>query len=83
MPASDKVAETINPGKNDDADSTMNRLITNFIIRMNGSDVTVSMFYNHHFYADLETGDVEEMHDDMIIHTIYERVVYEAFEKNA
>ena len=81
MPASDKVAETINPGRDDD-DSTTNRLITNFVIHMNGSDVTVSMFYNDHFYADLETEDVEEMHNDMIIDTIYERVVYEeAFEK--
>ena len=80
MPASDKVVEPINPGQDND-DSTANQLQTNFVIRMNGSDVTVPLFYNDNFYADPETGDVEEMNDDMIIGTIYEKVVYEAFEK--
>ena len=74
MPVSDKVAG------NDD-DSTTNRLITNFIIHMHDSDLTVPMFYDAHFCTDLETGDVDEMHDDTIIDTIYRKVVFEAIRK--
>ena len=75
MPVPDKVE-----GK-DEAVSNAKQLITNFVIGMNDSDHAVPLNYADHFYADLETGDVNEMYDDVIINTIYDKVVFKAFKK--
>lgn len=37
--------------------------------------------YAAHFCTNLETGDVDEMHDYTIIDTIYDKLVFKAFKK--